>query len=61
MLTDDGEVLGEHELTHDHADEQPFTRTLTGLRIPGGVPEVVVEGRDSVNGYGGTTVRVSVP
>ena len=61
VLTDDGEVLGEHELTHDHANEQPFTRTQSGLRIPDGVSEVVVEGRDSVNGYGGTTVRVPVP
>ncbi len=61
VLTEDGDVLGEHGLAHDHAGEQPFTRTQAGLAIPDGVTEVVVEGRDSVNGYGGTTVRVPVP
>lgn len=61
VLTDDGQVLGTHELAHHHADEQPFTRTQTGLQIPPDVREVVVEGRDSRNGWGGTTVRVPVP
>lgn len=61
VLAPDGEVLGEHELSHDHADEQPFTRTQTGLEIPAGVDTVVVEGRDQDNGYGGGTVEVDVP
>lgn len=61
VLTSDGTVLGEHELTHDHAAEQPFTRVQRGLRIPEGVDEITVEGRDLVNGYGGTTMVVTVP
>ncbi|MBA2318626.1 MAG: hypothetical protein H0V93_12735 [Euzebyales bacterium] len=61
VLTPDGTVLGEHELTHDHAAEQPFTRVQRGLRIPEGVDEITVEGRDLVNGYGGTTMVVTVP
>ncbi len=61
VLTPDGDVLGEHELTHDHASEQPFTRTHTGLEIPVGIETVTVEGRDTANGYGGGAVEVDVP
>lgn len=61
VLDADGEVLGEHTLTHDHADEQPVTRTQTGLEIPDGVDVVTVEGRDSENGYGGARLKVEVP
>lgn len=61
VTTPDGDVLGEHTLTHDHAAEQPFTRTQPGLAVPDGVQQVTVEGRDSANGFGGTTVTVDVP
>lgn len=57
----DGEVLGVRELLHDHAGEQPFTRSLAGVVIPEEVSVVVVEGRDQLNGWGGATVEVSVP
>jgi len=60
VLAPDGTVLGEHTLTHDHAGEQPFTRTMTGLRIPEGVEQIVVEGRDLAHGYGGTTTTIEV-
>lgn len=56
-----GEVLAEHELTHDHANEQPFRRTSRPFAIPDDVDEVVVEGRDQISGYGGKTVTISVP
>jgi hypothetical protein len=56
----DGTVYGEHTLTHDHASEQPFTRTQSGVAIPADVDEVTVEGRDLEHGYGGTTVTVAV-
>ncbi|GLI28351.1 hypothetical protein ARHIZOSPH14_25930 [Agromyces rhizosphaerae] len=61
VLTPDGEVLAEHELAHDHANEQPFTRTRGPFPIPDDVDEVVVEGRDQANGYGGETVTADVP
>ena len=54
-------VLGTHTLDHDHADEQPFTRTQDALEIPRGIARVTVQGRDRKNGYGGTTVTVAVP
>ncbi len=57
----DGTVFGIRELTHDHATEQPFTRTLSGTTIPAGVTSVVVEGRDQSHGWGGGTRTVELP
>ncbi|NNU26288.1 hypothetical protein [Isoptericola sediminis] len=61
VLTPDGTELAVHTLAHDHADEQPFTRTQRGVRIPVEVESVVVEGRDQVHGFGGRTVTVTLP
>ena len=62
VRTPEGEVLGVRELLHDHADEQPFTRSLSGtLQVPPDVDTLVVEGRDLANGWGGATVEVDVP
>lgn len=61
VVTPDGEVLGTRELLHDHAGEQPFTRSLSDtLTLPGGVTTVVVEARDRANGWGGTTLEVDL-
>ena len=61
VLTPEGEELGSHTLGHDHASEQPFTRTQSDLQIPSHVTQVIVEGRDTQNGYGGETATVEVP
>ncbi len=61
VLLADGKVLGERILLHDHADEQPFTRELTGVTIPPGIKAVTIEGRDKANGYGGKQVDVALP
>lgn len=61
IRSDDGTEYGTHELAHDHAAEQPFTRTQTGVEIPPDVDEVIVEGHDLVNGYGGQTATVRLP
>ena len=61
VLDPAGVVLGTHTLMHDHAAEQPFTRTQHGLVIPDGTTQVTIEGRDQSNGFGGATVTVDVP
>jgi len=60
VIAPDGTVLGVRELTHDHAAEQPFTRSLTGVAVPDDITDVTVEGRDLVNGWGGATVQVTL-
>ena len=61
VVAPDGSVLGTRERLHPHADEQPFTRSLSGVTVPAGVPTVTVEAHDSVHGWGGATVDVAVP
>ena len=57
----DGTVLGTRILAHPHVDEQPFTRSLIGVKIPESIDRVTVRGHDLVHGYGGKTVIVTVP
>ena len=57
----DGTVLGTRILAHPHVDEQPFTRSLSGAKIPADIREVIVRAHDLVHGYGGKTVAVAVP
>jgi len=61
VLGPDGAALGVRELAHPHVNEQPFTRSLSGVAIPADVGEVRVRARDSVHGYGGAEMTVAVP
>ena len=56
-----GKVLGTRVLFHPHVNEQPFTRSLSDVRIPPDVMEVIVDAKDSVAGWGGKSVRVKLP
>ena len=57
----DGAVLGTRTLYHPHVDEQPFTRSLSGVKIPDTIKEVTVRAHDSKHGYGGEAVTVAIP
>ncbi|MGI9492800.1 MAG: hypothetical protein ACR2QF_10415 [Geminicoccaceae bacterium] len=57
----DGAVLGTRVLAHPHENEQPFTRSLTGVAIPDGVTEVTLRAKDSVHDYGGVEMAVTLP
>jgi hypothetical protein len=60
VLTPAGEIIATRTLHHPHVDEQPFTRSLSGVKIPDSVSQVVVRGHDSVHGYGGEEKRVDL-
>lgn len=56
----DGMIYGERILLHPHEDEQPFTRSQSGIRIPAGVKQVTVRAHDKVHGWGGAELTVPV-
>lgn len=53
-----GNELGMRNLAHPHVNEQPFTRSLSGVRIPDDVTEVQIQARDNVTGWGSETRKV---
>jgi hypothetical protein len=56
-----GVVLGTRTLLHPHVDEQPFTRDLSGVKIPKNIKKITIRGHDSVHGYGKKTVSIDLP
>lgn len=56
----DGTVYGTRTLYHPHVDEQPFTRSLSGVSIPANVTTVIVESHDIVHGWGGRKMPVKL-
>ena len=57
----DGTVLARRVLVHPHVNEQPFTRSLGGVRPPASLRRVTVVAHDSVHGYGGVEMTVDLP
>jgi hypothetical protein len=67
VVTPDGEVLKPdldspftRLLLHPHENEQPFTRSQSGIVIPEGVTQVRVRAHDLVDGFGGREVVVDL-
>jgi hypothetical protein len=67
VVTPDGTVLKENPedpftrlLLHPHENEQPFTRSQSGINIPNGVTEVRVRAHDIVDGFGGQEILVDL-
>ena len=56
-----GQVIATRVLLHPHVHEQPFTRGLSGVRIPPTWTWVRIRAHDKVHGYGGRQVTLSVP
>ncbi len=61
VLLPSGEVLGKRVLGHPHVDEQPFTRSLSGVKIPQGTSSVSIRAHDSVHGYNQKLYEVKLP
>ncbi|RME57900.1 MAG: hypothetical protein D6790_12720 [Caldilineae bacterium] len=51
IVTSDGLVLGTRILLHPHEQEQPFTRSLSGVAISPEIEAVRVVAHDLVSGY----------
>jgi hypothetical protein len=61
VLTMDGNELGMRVLHHPHTDEQPFTRSLSGVLLPPGTKQVKIQARCLVDGWHSATKTVDLP
>lgn len=60
VLDTQGQRLGYRELMHPHVDEQPFTRSLSGVAIADGTREVMIRTHCSQDGWSDALVRVEL-
>jgi hypothetical protein len=60
ILDKDGNQIAIRELIHPHVDEQPLTRSLSGIELPEGTTEVGVQVRDTVTGWNPEITRVPI-
>jgi hypothetical protein len=49
--TEDGAVLGTRVLHHPHVEEQPFTRSLSGVLLPDGIAQVMIRTSTNFDGW----------
>ena len=61
VITTDGQLLKTRVLYHPHVDEQPFTRSMSGVTIPPGTSAVKVRAKDSKHGYSSEEYTVQIP
>ncbi|PKP73159.1 MAG: hypothetical protein CVT84_14970 [Alphaproteobacteria bacterium HGW-Alphaproteobacteria-6] len=61
VLAPDGSRLGYRELVHPHEDEQPFTRSLSGIAVPAGTDHLLIRPHCLVDGWSGATFRIDLP
>jgi hypothetical protein len=61
VMTMDGKLLKSRVLYHPHVDEQPFTRSLSGVKIPPGTTTVKIRARDLKHGYSSNEYTVQIP
>ena len=55
---EDGTVLGTRVLVHPHVNEQPFTRSLSGVAVPSGTNQVFIRAKTLVDGWSDSTLAV---
>ncbi|MCP4488061.1 MAG: hypothetical protein GY820_12185 [Gammaproteobacteria bacterium] len=61
VLTLDGEILKSRVLYHPHVNEQPFTRSLSGVPVPMDLKQVKIRARDLKHGYSSQEYLVDLP
>lgn len=61
VVTLSGELIKSRVLYHPHVDEQPFTRSLSAVKIPKSVKQVKIRARDLKHGYSSQEFLVDLP
>lgn len=60
VVDEKGKELGKRILMHPHENEQPFTRSQSGIKIHSNANTVYVEAHDKVHGWSEKRVRVDL-
>jgi hypothetical protein len=60
LVDESGKEFAKRILFHPHEEEQPFTRSLSHVRVPKGVKVFYVEAHDKVHGWSPQRVRVDM-
>ena len=60
LFAPDGTLIAERILAHPHDNEQPFTRSKSGIVIPRDVREVTVKAHDNVHGWSGKKMTYEI-
>ncbi|WP_296990406.1 hypothetical protein [Thalassospira sp. UBA1131] len=61
VIGPDGAIIGERALAHPHVNEQPFTRSLSGVSIPTDITGVTLRAGDLVHEFGGAELFLELP
>lgn len=61
VIGPNGAIIGERVLAHPHVNEQPFTRSLSGVSIPTEITGVTLRAGDLVHAFGGAELRIELP
>ncbi len=61
IVDNNGVVLATRLLYHPHVNEQPFTRSLSRVKIPTHIKYVTIRAHDLVHKYGGKIMKVRLP
>ena len=60
IVTSGGTILGERTLYHPHVAEQPFTRSLSGVKIPSPIKQIYIEAHDNVHGWSKDKLQIDL-
>ena len=61
VVAPSGSILGTRTLYHPHVNEQPFTRSLGGVKISKNINAVTLRAHCSVHDYGGKEISINLP
>lgn len=53
-------ILGTRTLVHPHVNEQPFTRSLSPVKIPADTKTVYIEAHDLVHGWSSQRLEINL-
>jgi hypothetical protein len=60
VVDEENNELGRRTLHHPHVNEQPFTRSLSGVKIPHGLDKIWIRAHDSVHGLSPASVELTL-